>query len=294
MNIICTTAAEHIGKRLATDYGFNVIFPDKNREGKRCFPDGEVYSRISGIDNLRGRTIILHSGAPDPNAGLTELRMNLKILKKAKIKPEVFFTYFPYGKQDQEFVKGETNAAKDLVEELVNYYRVKRIYIIDVHFSQRRWLSEKKWFWFRKYPVINISVVDLLRQAALRDYPDLIFLTPDTGGQKRTGLAGTRKKRFDSYTIEIKSDEEFKAAVRGKRIGVIDDLLETGGTLAGFSEECTKYGALEAVALITHIVLPEGVQKIRSKYAKIYATNTINTGEANLDITAIVANVLSR
>lgn len=294
MNVICTTAAEHIGRKLMVDYGLPVIFPDKNREGKRCFPDGEVYSRIFGIDDLRGRTVVLHSGAPDPNAGLTELRMNLEILKKAKIKPEVFFAYFPYGKQDQEFVKGETNAAEDLIKELVNYYKVKRIYIIDAHFSKRRWLSKKKWFWFRKYPVINISVVDLLMQAALRDYPDLIFLTPDTGGQKRTGLGGTRKKRLDSYTIEIKSDEEFKVSVRGKRIGVIDDLLETGGTLAGFSKECLKYGALEAVALLTHIVLPEGIEKIQGEYSKIYFTNTIDREGANVDVAGIVANTLSR
>lgn len=276
------------------DYGLPVIFPDKNREGKRCFPDGEVYSRISVIDDLQGRTVVLHSGAPDPNAGLTELRMDLKILKKAGIKPEVFFTYFPYGKQDQEFVEGETNAAKNLIEELVNYYQVRRIYIIDAHFSKRRWLSEKKWFWFRKYPVINISVVDLLMEAALRDYPDLIFLTPDTGGQKRTGLGGTRKKRFNSYTVEIKSDEQFKAAVKGKRIGVIDDLLETGGTLAGFSKECLKYGALEAVALITHIVLPEGLKKIQGEYSKIYFTNTINVEGASVDVAEIIANTLSK
>ncbi len=284
MNIICTAAAEHIGKKLAIDYGFNVIFPDKNKDGKRCFPDGEIYARIPGIDNIEGETVILHCGAPDPNNGLVELELILEILRVSKAQLKVFFIYFPYGKQDNVFVEGETNAAENLIKKLIDYYGVKIIYTIDAHFYTREWVS--------KYPIINISAVDLLIQAALRDYPDLIFLTPDVGGQKRTGLKGTQKRRIDSYIIEIQSDEEFKTIVKGKRIGVIDDLLETGGTLARFSEECLNCGALEVVALITHLVLPEGKEKIQSKYSKIYFTNTINRRGANVDVTEKIANTL--
>ena len=126
------------------------------------------------------------------------------------------------------------------------------------------------------------------------NYPDLIFLTPDLGGQKRTGLRGIQKTRLDSYTIKIQSDEEFKTVVKGKRIGVIDDLLETGGTLARFAEECINCGAREMVALITHVVLPEGRKKIRAKYSKLYFTNTINREGANVDVTPIIANTLSK
>lgn len=284
MNIICTTAAEHIGKKLATDYGFYVIFPEKNREDKRYFPDGEVYARIPGIDNIKGETVIIHCGAPDPNSGLIELELILEVLRFSKIKPRVFFTYFPYGKQDKIFMEGETNAAENLIKKLINYYGVELIYTIDSHFSTREWVS--------KYPIINISAVNLLMQAALRDYPDLIFLSPDEGGEKRTGVEGMKKTRIDSFTTEIQNDEEFKRIVKGKRIGVIDDLLETGGTLARFSEECIDCGALELVALVTHVVLPEGKEKIQSKYSKLYFTNTINREGANADITAIIANTL--
>lgn len=286
MNIICTTAAEHIGKKLVIDYGFNVIFPDKNKDGKRYFPDGEVYARIPGIDKIKGETVILHCGAPDPNKGLVELELILETLRSSKAKIKVFFTHFPYGKQDRVFMEGETNAAENLIKKLVNYYGVELIYTIDAHFSNEEWLS--------KYPIINISAVDLLIKVALRDYPDLVFLTPDIGGQQRTGLNGVQKRRLDSYTIEIESDEEFKTIVKGKRIGVIDDLLETGGTLARFSEECVNCGALEVVALITHIVLPEGKEKIQSKFSKLYFTNTINREGANVDVTPIIANTLSR
>lgn len=292
ISVICTDAAKHIGQKLATDYGFRVIIPKKNREDKRFFPDGEVYNRIPEIKDLRGEVIVLHSGAPAPNDGLVQLEQILVILKRAKIRPIVFFLYFPYGKQDQIFVPGETNAAEDLLQKLTKYYRVKKIYTIDVHFSERKFLKKRDWLGRKKYPLINYSVIDLLKQAALKDYPGLTFLTPDKGGQRRTGLKGTLKKRLNSFTTEIQSDEDFRNFVRGKRIGAIDDLLQTGGTLANFYDECIKHGALEVVALLTHGVIPEGIVKIVQKYSKLYLTNTIDRKEANIDVIGLVADVL--
>ena len=96
INIIPTSQAEYVGKNLAKK-GLKVIFSEKNREGKRYFPDGEVYVKISKVGKIKGRTIVLHSGAPNPNDGLIELEMILEILKKSKARTiEIFFTYFPY------------------------------------------------------------------------------------------------------------------------------------------------------------------------------------------------------
>ena len=288
LNIIATSQAEHIGKKLAKK-GLKVIFPEKNREGKRYFPDGEVYVKISKAEKLRGRTIVLHSGAPKPNDGLVELEMILEILRKSKAKPvELFFTYFPYGKQDNIFERGETKAAENLIRKLVDYYRVSKIYVIDAHFWGREWV--------KKYPVINVSAVDLLIQTALRDYPEAIFLPPDIGSERRTGLKlkGLEKKRIDSYLVKIKSDEEFKRIVKGKVVGVIDDMVETGTTLISFYEECKKCGAKEVIALVTHGVLLEGIEKIKSKYPKLYLTNTINQKEANVDITNLIFQTIAK
>jgi ribose-phosphate pyrophosphokinase len=288
INIIPTSQAEQIGKNLAKK-GLKVIFPEKNREGKRYFPDGEVYVKISKAEKLRGRTIVLHSGAPKPNDGLVELEMILEILRKSKAKPmELFFTYFPYGKQDNIFEKGETNAAENLVKKLVGYYGVAKIYIIDAHFWGREWV--------KKYPVINISAVDLLIQSALKDFPEAIFLPPDIGSARRTGLKlkGLKKKRIDSYLVKIKSNKEFKRIVKGKVVGVIDDLVETGATLVPFYEECKKCRAKEVIALITHGVLTEGIERINSKYSKLYLTNTIDRKEANVDIANLIFETITK
>ena len=282
INIISISQAEHIGKSLAKR-GLKVIFLEKNREGKRYFPDGEIYVKISKVGKIKGRTIILHSGAPNPNDGLIELEMILEILKKSKAKPiEVFFTYFPYGRQDNIFERGETKAAENLIRKLIGYYGVSKIYVIDAHFWGREWV--------KRYSIINVSAVDLLTQSALKDYPEAIFLPPDIGSERRTGfkLKGLEKKRIDSYLVKIKSSEEFKEIVKGKTVGVIDDIVATGTTLISFYEKCKKYGAKEVLALITHGVLLEGIEKIKSKYSKLYLTNTIDRDEANVDITDLI------
>jgi ribose-phosphate pyrophosphokinase len=282
INIIPTSQAEYIGKSLAKR-SLKVIFSEKNREGKRYFPDGEVYVKISKVGKIKGRTIVLHSGAPNPNDGLIELEMILEILKKSKARTiEIFFTYFPYGRQDKIFEKGETRAAENLIRKLIGYYGVSKIYVIDAHFWGREWV--------KRYPIINVSAVDLLIQSALRDFPEAIFLPADIGAEQRTGLKlkGLEKKRIDSYLVKIKSNEEFKEIVKGKVVGVIDDIVATGTTLISFYEECEKYGAKEVLALITHGVLLEGIKRIKSKYSRIYLTNTINRKEANVDITDLI------
>ena len=125
--IIPTSQTEHLAKNILKIAGnFEVIFPDFSRDGKRYFPDGEIYMRILKAKKLQGsRVIVLYSGAPKPNEGLTELELILQILRDNNIKPEIFFTYFPYGMQDKVFKKGETNVAENLIEKLINYYKVK-------------------------------------------------------------------------------------------------------------------------------------------------------------------------
>jgi len=138
--IISTSQAEHLVKGFQSETKkIEVIFPDLSRDRKRYFPDGEIYMRIVKANKLKNkRVVVLHSGAPRPNEGLMELELILQILRDYKIKPEVFFTYFPYGMQDEVFEKGETNVAENLIEKLVNYYKVKKIYVIDPHFEGRK------------------------------------------------------------------------------------------------------------------------------------------------------------
>jgi ribose-phosphate pyrophosphokinase len=226
--------------------------------------------------------IVLHSGIPEPNAGLVELEMILQILKDKKIKPEIFFTYFPYCRQDKVFELGETNAAESLIKKLVNFYSVKKIYLIDPHFGKMPWL--------KKYPIVSASALPLLIKKTEKDFgKDILLLSPDKGGKRRTGIPGLNKKRTDSFKVKHFSS---RIPVKGKTIGVVDDIIGTGGTLLRFYKFAKKSGAKRIVALITHGVLQEGIRKVKKRFAKLYLTNTIKRKEANVDVSDLIVDVI--
>lgn len=282
--IIPTSTTEHLTKLMKEKVkNFEIIFPNKNKDGERYFPDGEVYIKISKANGLRNkRVLVLHSGAPKPNKGLVELELILQILKDNRVRPEIFFTYFPYGMQDKIFEKGETNVAENLVKKLLSYYGVKKIYIIDPHFSKRSWAE--------KHPMENISAVPLLTKKAQQDFDeDILFFSPDKGGKKRTGFSGIKKGRLNSFEIEILSP---KLNFKEKIVGVVDDIIETGGTLLKFYDFAKKSRAKKVIALITHGILPVGVSKIEKRYSKLYLTNTVKQKEANVDITDLILKTL--
>ena len=283
--LIPTSSVEYLAKSiLRKTEAFEIVFLDLNRDRKRYFPNGEIYIRILKANKLRGkRVIVLHSGAPRPNEGLVELELILQILKNYKVKPEVFFTYFPYGMQDKIFGGGEINVAENLVEKLVNYYKVRKIYVIDPHFGGRKWV--------KKYPIVSISAVPLLIKKVKDDFAgNILFLSPDKGGQRRTKISGFKKERRNSFSVKIFSP---KINLKGKIVAVIDDMVKTGGTLLKFYEVAKKEGAKKIIALVTHGVIPSGVLKIKKKYSKHYLTNTIKQRGPNVDITELVIKTLS-
>ena len=298
--IIPTSSAQYLaGKIKKKRDNFRIIFPTENKDGKRCFPDGEIYIKIPKAERLKDRrVIVLHSGIPKPNEGLIELELILQILRDSETKTEVFFTYFPYSQQDKVFEKGETNIAENLIEKLINYYNVKKIYIIDAHFEGNKWV--------KKYPIINISAVPLLIEKVKEEFAaeasfaprgrgkDILFVSPDIGGKRRTGIRGVEKKRLDTWTVEIKDSKGLENIVKGRVIGVVDDILETGGTLDRFYDECKKFGAKKVIALITHGILSSGIQRIKKKYWKLYLTNTVRQKRADVDVTDLILNTISK
>lgn len=282
LTIISTLHAEHLAKLMSVPKDGEIIFLEGNKEGKRFFPDGEVYVKLSKTE-LNNRIVILHTGAPDPNAGIVELETLLTILTNLGHKNiEIFFSYFPYGMQDNPKHSGETNAAENLIKKLVDYYGVKQIYVLDAHFFGQPW--------FEKYPIKNISATPMLKEAALMDYPSVIYLAPDQGSQRRMLLQGTTKKRINSFEIDIVHDENFVSTVKNQTVGVIDDLVETGGTAVKFAELCQKIGAKDVIALVTHGLLDSGVQRLKKSYSKVYLTNSIECADANIDVSALILN----
>lgn len=282
--IIPTSSANHLADELRERKDFVIVFPEKNKDGKNVFPDGEVYVKLPALP-AEGKVVVLHSGQPDPNGGLQELEMILGILREQKRPAEVFFSYFPYSMQDKIHSDGELNAAENLIRKLVEFYQVKKIHIIDAHFFGPQWTA--------KYPLNNISAAPTLMAAAEKDYPDIVFLAPDKGSQERVNIKGFEKTRKNSFDVEMMSDDECVILMKDKVVGVVDDLLETGGTLVKFREKCLQCGARDVVALVTHGVLSSGIERVKNSYSKLYLTNTIKRPEANIDVSGLIRGVLS-
>ena len=285
--IIPTSKTEHLANIIKKEKKIKIVFPEKNKEGKRYFPDGEIYVKIPEAEKMKKkRVVVLHSGSPEPNKGLFELEIILQILKDKKIKPDLFFSYFPYGQQDKSFEKGETSVAENLIKKLVNFYKVKKIYIIDPHFGKEKWLE--------KYPVKTISAVPLLIKKARKDLGEnILFLSPDKGGKRRTGIKGAEKQRLNSFEVKIFSPRE---NMKGKTIGVLDDIIETGGTILRFCDFLKKSEAKKIIVLASHGVLISGVNKIAKKCSKLYLTNSLehsgfqkNKKQATVDISKLIS-----
>lgn len=212
----------------------------------------------------------------------------LDLVEKRPAYKDIFFTYFPYGMQDKEFEYGEPNVARNLLLRFKKNYNVDKIYTIDAHFWSEKWAN---------YPPLsstlkNISAVPLLKEKAEEKYRDIFYMTPDEGAEKRTGISGTDKERSNSYEVEIKSDKNFKEKIEGKTVGVIDDLVETGGTMSKTYDFCKNHGADKVLALITHGVLPKGISRLKEKYDDLLLTNTIDRPEANVDVTDLITKTL--
>src|SRR3989338_1456405 len=140
-NLILTNSASHFAEYFFRKNYLKAFSPEKNKDGKSNFPDGEVYVKLPPLPK-EGKAVVLHSGQPDPNAGLQELELILGILREQEREGEVFFTYFPYGMQDKIHAPGELNAAENLIKKLVEFYQVKKIHIIDAHFFGPQWTAK--------------------------------------------------------------------------------------------------------------------------------------------------------
>lgn len=283
VDIIITSNAGHLAKNLSKYAEFNINYLRKNKDGLKDFPDGEVYVNLGELS--AERTVVLHSGAPDPNTGLVELEFVLCLLKSRKIRRiELFLAYFPYCRQDSVFEEGEINAAESLVARWVDFYGIKKIFVIDPHFEGRDWLI--------KYPVFQVSGISAVIQAASKKYPDILLVAPDEGSAKRNKLRGFCKERKNSYDVEVSCPEDLAKSINGRIVGVIDDMIGTGGTMVKACKKCKELGAKKVVALATHGVLDDGVARVSDTYDDMFLSNSIRNNCANVDISETISFLL--
>ena len=244
------------------------------------FSDGEIYIEIN--ENIRGNSIFIIQGISSPaNDNLMELLLCIDALKRSSAKNiTAVIPYFGYARQDRKVVPRTSISAK-LVSNLITKAGADRIVTVDLHAGQIQG--------FFDIPVDNLFATPIFARHIKRKIKkkNLICVAPDVGGVERARALG-RKLDVGLAIIDKRRPSPGKSQVMnvignvaGKICIIVDDIIDSGGTIVNAAEALKKRGAKEVHVYVTHGVLSgEAVEKIKkSKIKNLVITDTIDNSD---------------
>lgn len=238
--------AEHIADRLDIDLG--------NVEKIR-FPSGEMYARYR--ESVRGADVFIVQSLGEPvNRNLMQLMVMIDAAKRASAKRiTAVLPYFAYSRQDRKTKPREPITAR-LVANMIQTAGAERVMTMDLHQGQVEG--------FFAFPVDHLTAmhtfVDYFVEAGFKDADDVVVVAPDTGEAKvanrladHLGVpwAILNKRRSGPGQSEV---THVIGDVEGRRAIMIDDLIDTAGTLCNAAEVLKDKGATEVYAAGTHAI----------------------------------------
>jgi ribose-phosphate pyrophosphokinase len=249
------------------------------------FSDGEINVEIN--DNVRGRDVfIVQPTCPPTNDHLMELLMMTDACRRASAaRITAVVPYFGYSRQDRRPRATRSAITAKLVADMIASAGVDRLLTLDLHSDQIQG--------FFGIPVDNVYGSPVLLGDVWRQrYPNLIVVSPDVGGVVR---ARAFAKRLDDAELAIIDKRRPRAneskvmniigEVSGKTCVLIDDMVDTAGTLCLAAQALKDEGAERVVAYITHAVLSGGaVERVAgSVLDELVVTDTIPLSKAALE-----------
>jgi ribose-phosphate pyrophosphokinase len=255
--------AQHLGMRLGD--------ADVSR-----FSDGEVYVQIN--ENVRGQDVfVIQPTCPPVNDHLMELLVMMDALKRASARRiTAVLPYYGYGRQDRKVMPRVPITAK-LVADLITTAGCQRVLAVDLHAGQIQG--------FFDIPVDHLFaappvIVDYL---AKKDLKDPVLVSPDAGGVERARAIAKRlsaglaiiDKRRDGPNVSVFM--YLIGDVKDKDVVVIDDMIDTAGTLIQAVEAVKREGARRVLACAVHGVLSgPAIRRIEaSALEEVVITNSV-------------------
>jgi ribose-phosphate pyrophosphokinase len=241
------------------------------------FSDGEVAVEIE--ENVRGKDVFVIQPTCSPtNENLMELLVMMDALHRASAsRITAVMPYYGYARQDRRSRSARVPISAKLVAKMIEQAGADRVLTVDLHADQIQG--------FFDIPVDNVySSPILLGDVWRQKYRDLIVVSPDVGGVVR---ARALAKRLDDADLAIIDKRRPKANVAevmhiigdvdGRSCVLIDDLVDTAGTLCHAAEALKKHGAVKVVAYCTHAVLSGAALKnlSGSSLDELVVTDTI-------------------
>ena len=242
----------------------------------RRFSDGEIFVEIG--ENVRGRDIfVIQPTCPPVNDHLMELVIMVDALRRASARRiTAVLPYYGYARQDRKVAPRVPITAK-VVAEMLMVVGVRRVLAMDLHAGQIQG--------FFNIPVDHLYAAPILLEyiSGTFRHEEVIMVSPDAGGVERTrafakrlksGLAIIDKRREranESQAMNVIGNVEGKTAI------LLDDMVDTAGTLCSAADVLMHAGAKEVHACCTHPVLSgPAIERIEKSMIKtLVVTNTI-------------------
>jgi ribose-phosphate pyrophosphokinase len=245
------------------------------------FSDGEVLIEL--LENVRGKDVfILQSTCAPTNDNLMELLVMVDALKRSSAaRVTAAIPYFGYARQDRRPRSARVAISAKVVANMLTSVGIARVLTMDLHADQIQG--------FFDIPVDNIYAAPvLLGDVWKQGYDDLIVVSPDVGGVVRaralakrleSDLAIIDKRRPKANVAEVMN---VIGDVDGRTCVIMDDMVDTAGTLCKAAQVLKEEGATRVVAYCTHPVLSGGaVERIAaSDIDELVVTDTIPLSEA--------------
>lgn len=240
------------------------------------FSDGEVMVEI--LENVRGKDVfILQSTCQPTNDTLMEVMVMVDALKRASAgRITTAIPYYGYARQDRRTRSARVAITAKVVANMLQGAGVDRVLTMDLHSDQIQG--------FFDIPVDNIySSPILLGDIWRHDYPNLMVVSPDVGGVVRA-RAIAKRLECDLAIIDKRRPKPNEAKVmniigdvKGRTCIIMDDMVDTAGTLCEAAQALKDGGARSVLAYCTHAVLSGSAAERVTKSAldELVVTNTI-------------------
>ena len=261
------------------------------------FSDGET--RISIEDNVRGSDVfIIQPTTPPVNESVMELLIIIDALRRASAgRITAVMPYYGYARQDRKSEPRVPITAK-LIANLITAAGAKRILALDLHAGQIQG--------FFDIPVDHLYATPVFLEH-FKDRSNIVVVSPDAGGVERarafakrmnSELAIVDKRRPKPNQSEILN---LIGDVEGKKAVIVDDIVDTAGTIVQVASLLKKKGAKEVVCVCTHAIL-SGEAKSRvenSEISEIITTDTVHHAVmpprvVTLSVAGLLADAIKR
>lgn len=241
------------------------------------FSDGETSVEIG--ENVRGKDVfVIQPTCVPTNNNLMELLVMIDAINRASsTRVTAVIPYFGYARQDRRVRSQRVPITAKVVANMLTSVGVDRVLTIDLHADQIQGFFE--------CPVDNVYASPLLMGDIWKQkYPDMIVVSPDVGGVVRARAVAKQLDEADLAIIDKRRPEPNKAKVmniigrvKGKTCIIVDDMVDTAGTLCQAAAALMERGATGVYAYCTHPVLSgKAIENIEnSRLDGLIVTDTI-------------------